>query len=186
MSNVTKGVYCLTNIKNGKRYVGIAFGKRGIYRRWNNYKNLNCKDQPKLYNALKKYGTENFKYEVILETDDVDRGKRVEKQLIALWGLQNDKFGYNITSGGDGCPGIKRNSGVNHPMYGKTHTKEARIKISKAGKGRTSPRKGVKLSAELREKLSNAHKGIKFTPERRQKISIAIKEKWKNMKAKNE
>ena len=154
---MAKGVYCLT-FPNGKRYVGISCSKYGFKSRWNNYKNLRCKDQPKLYNALKKYGSENIKYEIILETDDKDRAKRVEKQLIALWNLQNDKYGYNMTPGGDG-------------NFGWVPSKETRKKMSEARKKRiikdstrkkmSEVRKKFKWSDEVKQKISNSHKGKK-------------------------
>ncbi len=44
-------------------------------------------------------------------------------------------------------------SGENNPFYGKTHSEDARQKISKANKGR-------KFSDEIRQKLSKVHKGL--------------------------
>ena len=105
---VIKGVYVITNKINQKRYVGIGCGKKGVQERWRQYKKYNCKGQSRLYNALKLYGVDNFKFEVILETDDVDNAKRSEMYLIDVWNLQDDRFGYNITAGGDsGMVGIK-------------------------------------------------------------------------------
>lgn len=184
MQKIIKGVYCLT-FPNGKRYVGIGCSNKGVDHRWNSYKVLRCKDQPKLYNALKKYGPENIKFEVILETDDPENAKRSEMYLIDVWNLQDDKYGYNITAGGDGCYGIKRKTGVDSPRYGKTHTEETKIKMSELKKGKISPRKGVKLSTELKEKMSNAHIGVKLSEEHRRQISIAITKKWKSITAKN-
>lgn len=142
---ITKGVYCLT-APNGKRYVGLGVGARGINARWWNYKSYACYKQPKLLNALKKYGAENFKYEVILETDDIDRAKRVEQQLIALWNLQNDKFGYNITAGGDGSLGGRGRLGMKHSQETKDKIRNAHI--------------GKKRSKEHRSNISSARTGI--------------------------
>jgi len=132
------GIYCLT-FPNGKRYVGRGYschtknlrGKRGIEKRWGDYARLDCKKQYKLYNAIKKYGWENVKKEVILETDDVERQYTVERQLIALWNLQNHKYGYNISPGGrdgfqsDNHPN-KGKRGKDAFGYGNKHSEEAR------------------------------------------------------------
>lgn len=178
---MTKGVYCLTS-PSGKRYVGVGCSKNGIEDRWRKYKKLHCKDQPKLYNALKKYGPENFKYEVILETDDTDNAKRSEMYLIDVWNLQDDAFGYNITSGGDGSNGFKHSlESINkiknriiseetklkmsiaqkeyrknntHPMLGKSHRKESKLKISLSNTGKKSPFKGKKHSEDSKNKIS--------------------------------
>ena len=160
---VTKGVYCLTS-PSGKRYVGISTNSTGIEKRWTFYRSLNCKRQPKLYNALKKYGPENFKYEVILETDDRERANRVEKQLIALWNLQNNNYGYNLTEGGSGN------------VIGKNHTLSSREKMSIIAKKRFE-------NKENREKISKKLKGIivsKDTLDKRIK-SLRKMKKYKNI-----
>lgn len=151
---IIKGVYCLTNVKNGKRYVGIGMGKKGIIDRWRHYRVLNCKGQTKLYNALKKYGPENFKYEVILETDDLDRANSVEKQLIALWNLQNDNYGYNIAGGGDNWTGRKCWNKGKKGLY-KT-SEETKKRLSNCLKGR-------QVSQETREKISKSLTGKKLS-----------------------
>ena len=54
--------------------------------------------------------------------------------------------------------------GENNPMYGKTHTKEVREKISKVHKGK-------KMSEESRKKMSEGHKGFRHSEESKRKIS---------------
>jgi len=46
-----------------------------------------------------------------------------------------------------------------NPFKGKSHTDEAKRKMSKSSKGCSSPRKGVKLSEETKQKISKANKG---------------------------
>lgn len=53
----------------------------------------------------------------------------------------------------------KRISGKNNPMYGKTHTEEAKLKISKANKGKIPSNKGKPLSIEQKNKISKATSG---------------------------
>lgn len=48
---------------NGKVYIGIT--SRKPEQRW---KNVNgYKDSPKFYNAIKKYGWDNFKHEILFD-----------------------------------------------------------------------------------------------------------------------
>jgi len=70
------------------------------------------------------------------------------------------------------------NSGENHPMYGKRHTKKVRKKISEAISGRT-------LSEIHKKKLSEAKKGEKHpmygrkhTKESRKKMSESQNKRW--------
>lgn len=57
-------------------------------------------------------------------------------------------------------------------------SEESKKKMSKRATGRVSPRKGVKLSEETKEKLRQANLGKKHTDEERAKISAANKLRW--------
>ena len=75
------GIYKITN-PNGRIYIGQS---TDIKFRWGVYRKLKCKDQPSLYNSLKKYGPENHQYEIIEEciVEDLDK-----KEI--FWGLYYD------------------------------------------------------------------------------------------------
>lgn len=60
--------------------------------------------------------------------------------------------------------------GKNHPMWGKKHSKKSKDKISFTKKGCISPRKGVKLLEETKEKLRKANIGKKYSEETKQKL----------------
>lgn len=64
--------------------------------------------------------------------------------------------------------------GKDHPMFGKTHTKENKKKISERMKGNKNML-GKKLSLETRLKMSKARKGIPKSEEHKRKISEAHK-----------
>ena len=55
------GIYKITSPSN-KIYIGQGID---IYIRWNEYKRLKCKRQPKLYASLKKHGVDNHKFEIV-------------------------------------------------------------------------------------------------------------------------
>jgi group I intron endonuclease len=170
-NKVIKGVYCLT-FPNGKRYVGRSVGKLGIKHRWKAYQNVNCKTQTKLYRALKKYGPENVKFEVLVETDDKDRADKIEIQLIALWNLTNIKYGYNICAGGGGHIGSKY-------WLGRHHSEESKNKISNSHKGK-------KKSAEHLIKHAAAMRGKYVSEETRQKLRDATTKYWQRMRESKE
>lgn len=148
MNKVTKGVYCLTS-PSGKRYVGIGVGRDGIEGRWKSYIRLDCKGQLRLYNALKKYGPKNFKYEIILETSDGENAKRSEMYLIDVWNLQDDRYGYNISPGGEAFNLGRRRTDEQkkiHSLFmtGKKHSKEQIVKQVKAQTGKKHPEEVIK------------------------------------------
>lgn len=57
-------------------------------------------------------------------------------------------------------------TGANNPMYGKTHSKEARERISEAAKGISRPH-----TDEAKQKISEANKGRKHSKETRERWS---------------
>lgn len=68
-----------------------------------------------------------------------------------------------------------RNShkGELNPMFGRLHFDQAIEKMN----GRISPRKGIKLSEEVKNKISISHSGKKLTEEHKKNISISNKGK---------
>ena len=95
--------------------------------------------------AIRKYGYENFKYEIIFEirNNDLDYTKKVlndrEKYFIALYESTNREKGYNLCKGGDGIVGHKMSEKQKELLRsihkGKPLSKEHRLKISISNKG---------------------------------------------------
>ena len=98
------GIYKITNTINNKCYIGLS---RDIEYRWKEHKqqaiyNKRCKNKP-LYNAFKKYGINNFIFEVLEECEENELSLR-EIFYINKYKSNNKKYGYNITDGGESGP----------------------------------------------------------------------------------
>lgn len=95
------GIYKLT-APNGKCYIGQSVE---LNRRFSRYRAKMCKKQRHLYNAIKKYGWENFKVEVLWSTKRPERYRNFNMLLDTLeiaWIKKFDSVanGYNLQSGG--------------------------------------------------------------------------------------
>ena len=93
-------IYSITNLVNGKVYVGQT--RQGLTRRQYEHIsrfNLGERDH-KLYQAMRKYGIENFKFEVLLHCFDTKYLDEMEVLFIKQFNSFNR--GYNMTCGGDG------------------------------------------------------------------------------------
>ncbi len=126
---------------SGKVYIGIT-GRKPEDRWANGKAYVFCLA---LNNAIKKYGWENFKNEVLFT--GLSKSEAVEKEieLIKIYNATDSRFGYNIQNGGEGI--------------GK-HSEETKRKIGQANKGRSTWAKGKKFTKQHRENLrkSNLYK----------------------------
>jgi group I intron endonuclease len=166
---------------NDKRYYGIT--KQKTEYRWRNGKAY--KNNKYFINAIKKYGWNNFKHEVLFTDLTKSEAKLLEQIYIVLYDTTNREKGYNITLGGEGSNGLKHTEeskqriSKNNAKYwkGKHLTEETRKKLSKANKGKNHPMYGKNLSEETKQKLSETHKGKNLSEETKQKLSKAFKGK---------
>lgn len=95
------GIYKITNKINNKCYIGQS---KNISKRWRSHKSNAYNPNEKSYNyplyrAFRKYGLENFSFEILEECSIKDLNQK-EKYYINKF---NSFFnGYNLTLGGDG------------------------------------------------------------------------------------
>ena len=112
MLEVIQNLECLINMEgfiykltspSGKCYVGQTVNMK---KRLSEYKTFhNCKNQSKLFNAIKKYGFDNFEHS-ILETINFDLKSELQDKLNELEINYISKYdcvktGYNICIGGN-------------------------------------------------------------------------------------
>lgn len=138
-----------------KNYVGIT--SMDPQKRWG-YKGSGYKNQV-FYNAIQKYGWDNFQHKIIAENLTAEEAKSLEISLIKELESHVSKNGYNVTLGGDGFLGVKR-FGENNSFYGKHHTDESKKKMREHHRdynGSNSPFYGRHHTEESKKKLREAH-----------------------------
>lgn len=193
--NKISGIYTLTNIVNGKIYVGYTndLKERG----WEHFKELNGKyhKNKHLQSAYNQYGRSNFIYET-LEEYPLELLGAMEHYWATILRVHDSEFGYNLKP--------------THPDNKSVHSLETietieKIKNSKKGKKRTDnywlgrhhseetkeilrqQRIGKKRkphTEETKNKMSETHKKriIIITPEHRDKMDVARKAKPRSEK----
>ena len=94
-------IYKITNNINNKVYIGLT--TCSLEYRWSRHltegKNVNNKKH--LYQAMRKYGLENFSIEQIDSTEDFKELGKLERKYIKKYDSQNPDKGYNLTAGGE-------------------------------------------------------------------------------------
>lgn len=102
-------IYKFTNKINGHCYIGQT---NNLQKRYNGHKSEAFNEKASGYwlpfhCAIRKYGIENFNYEILEEIADGESQKFIderEKYFIAYYHSLKDEDGYNVTIGGEGCP----------------------------------------------------------------------------------
>lgn len=176
------GVYCITNTRNQKRYVGSA--AVSFNQRWSRHRSLLRRGKHHnrhLQGAWNQYGEAVFDYSVLVvcaPKDCIENEQRLMNELDAM----NPQFGYNICPKAGSALGVKR-------------TDETRRKLSAAGIGKkydrerversNAPKRGRKRTAEQIEKTRLALLGHTCSAETRAKIGAANRGKTPSEEARN-
>lgn len=131
---------------SGKVYIGIT--RDELQHRWrggNGYAN-----NSHFFRAIKKYGWQNFKHEVLFAGLTEEQAVRKEKELIALYDSTDPTKGYNRDPGG-GVRSRETSAKISAALTGVPHDTERRRRQSER-------QKGSKLSPERKQQISEAHK----------------------------
>jgi hypothetical protein len=143
-------IYRTTNLVNGKFYIG-------------KHQTFNANDSyfgsgKALRAAIKKYGKESFKKEVLFIFATEAEMNLKELEIVTEDFIQSDD-NYNLGVGGEGGALFK----------GRTHSPESIAKFRRPGK---------KLKPETREKISAANRVRKISIKARENMSLAAKRRW--------
>lgn len=156
---------------NGKIYIGQTSKEFDFYMK--NYKNNSYNKNLKRYNnpiyrAIRKYGWNNIKKEILFTTS-AEFVDELETKMIAEHNATDNKVGYNILKEAKTMRGfrhseetkrkireknIQTNSGKNHPFFGKHHTEETKQKMKKP---KTDEHKINLSKSKLNKKQTKEH-----------------------------
>lgn len=152
-------VYKHTNKINGKVYIGQTCHNKNPERRWGK-DGIGYKSSCRFYNAIQKYGWNNFEHEIIYDNLTTEQANDLEIELINFYKSCDDKYGYNIREGGSNspCAEITKHRISESNKGRRKITPEQRKKMVE-GLRKSSNRFGHKMSAKTKEKLRMLNKG---------------------------
>lgn len=169
------GIYKITS-PTGRVYIGqsISINKRILF-----YKRIDCKRQPRLLRSIKKHGWGNHEFEVLEQclVDNLNERERHWQDYYNVLGkmglncvLTSTEYKDSVYSDSVRMKMSKAKEGVmkgvDHPMYGRKHTPEARLKIKEARAKQT-----IKHSQETKSKIGKSQLGRKLSKEQIEFIS---------------
>lgn len=148
------GIYKITNLIDGKIYIGQTVNyKKREKRHLNSLKNGNHHNEH-LQRAFDKYGEKSFKIELIEKCDAKELDKK-EKRYIKEFDACNHDKGYNMMFGGQQFRNftneVRRK--MSEACKGRSFSNEHKKKIGIAHAGRTIPRESVEKSIATKKRL---------------------------------
>ena len=162
-------IYCITNLINGRKYIGQTT-RDDIKYRWKEHRRPSRTSLVK--RAIDKYGLDSFRIEVVKKCNDIDDLNKSETEFIALSGTLAPE-GYNLDTGG----GNRVVSEVTkETMRKKWESNELRKQIARDRVlGEKNPNFGKGLFGEDHPAYGKPgwDRGIPLSEEAKRKISIA-------------
>jgi group I intron endonuclease len=133
-------VYQITNLVNGKIYVGKT--TKSLGERWASHlAAVSRGKRSRLYAAIRKYGPSCFFMEMIDSTPDLEALDDLERKWISEKNSNNPLYGYNMTEGGEG----------GDTFGGRKHRPESIAKMVEKSTGRIP-------TEETKEKIRRTHR----------------------------
>ena len=163
-------IYKFTNKINNKVYIGLDTGTIEEARRYKDHKHSykNVTRNSYFYKAIRKYGFENFSYEILENCENINDLNDKEIYWISYYNSTDKDCGYNILPGGRGYT-------FNDIKCDKT--RETLIENRKKGSKKANKKRWGKLSPEERkEEIKHLH-----NENVNKKKSKSLKKYWENV-----
>ena len=173
-------IYCATNLKNGKKYIGQTIktidSRQGTHFRYA----LNYNSDAIFHRAIRKYGKDQFIFEQIDTASSKEELDFKEKYWIEKLETSNLEKGYNMAKGGQGgastLPEVREK--IRNSLLGSKRTEIQKEHMSLVAKKRyenkeNHPWTGKHLTEEHKEKLRVARKKYVVSDVTREKQRLA-------------
>ena len=154
-------IYKYTNIINNKIYIGQT--SRSLRERAQK-DGVGYKGCHRFYNAITKYGWDNFAVEIVAQVENKKEADEAEMYYINCLKSDGPQRGYNISAGGKGagCISLETRKIIsnkakqrykiveNNPMFGKKHSDITKEKMRAAKMGGLNPMYGTRWTESQR------------------------------------
>ena len=168
---------------SGKIYIGVTCVKKPEYR-WNHGRGYS--QQIYFWNAIQKYGWDNFKHEILYSNLTREEASELEIKLIKQFKADNPEFGYNQIEGGLVDFSSEHMSEKQKERFDKLRQDEEAWKAFCKSQARPGEKNGMFGKHHTEATKKKIIENQVFTEESRQKVSKATRVRQlgeKNIKA---
>jgi len=157
-------IYLVTNDITSKKYVGFT-GNTLCKRKKQHLYSFKSGKKTKFYDAIRKYGIENFDWKIIYQSKDKLHCKEIMESYFIK---EYDTYfnGYNMTMGGDGVD-------IGTKPWNKNLLNDIRLKWDEKRKTNHSKKLKQMWNDQKKNELST-----KWNNEKRKNHSITLKKSW--------
>lgn len=154
-------VYRATNEINGKIYIGMTTKTLEYRRKKHIEKNKN--NQTHFKRALRKYGNDNFTWQILFSSKK--KKELIDKEIFYIKKYDTFNNGYNMTLGGEG-------------LFGFSFNEESKMKMSETHKKRAAA--DPEYSERSRRILKKMWKNEEYAKKMKKGFSERLKRQWKD------
>ena len=163
----TYSIYIYTNKISGKFYIGQSCNPK--QRNYSHKSNAFCGYNTIFYKAIRKYGFDNFEFDILESNLTKIEADNLEIRLIALYNTRNKKCGYNQLKGGNYSGELV---GELNGQFGKKRPDLVE---------RNKQRIGLKNTEESKEKTRQKMLGRTISKETKELMKISGRKRWENL-----
>lgn len=150
-------IYKVTNLINNKIYIGQTTTSLEQRKKEHEYRALANKRNTYFYSAIKSYGIENFKWEILENNLSFDQLNSREEYWISYYHSNEKEYGYNMTKGGDNADNLNKWR-QNNPELMSLEARKGWEKMQQILKDHPEKEKERKIKAKLgQQKYINEH-----------------------------
>ena len=179
-----KMAYCVYKhtSPSGKVYIGVT--GMGVKKRWANGKGY--VNNRLFYRAVQKYGWDNITHEVLFDNLTKEEAYRLEQEAIKIYDSTNPEKGYNNSIGGvGGSLGAKLSEeavkNIANGHKGLKPSAEMREKLRQSKLGEKNPNYGKKIPEDVKEKIRESQRKTFSDPDFKKKHSEKMKNVFANL-----
>ena len=180
-------IYTIKNLLDGKIYVGQTIQSNAKMRWYSHQADARNGKKTHLYNSMRKYGVENFLWEVIDQVTTIEELNELEAKWLAHYRTLGEVYN-NREAGGNkthSAESIEKMRQVHKLRHANNIIGGWKRRDGGAMKGKSHPGKGTKRTQEQIEKIKagqqnmlNSEKGLEY----RRKQSENSKKMWAKRK----
>jgi len=156
-------IYKITNIENGKIYIGSAVDINVRKRKHLSLLRRSIHPNKHLQSAFNKYGEEKFLFSIVEHVENSDELLIREQYYIDSLQVCDNKVGYNQATFAD------------NPMKGRKHSPKSLKRISEVTRGSNNGFYGRRHNEKTKEKMKLKKLGKVLSDDHKEKVSESLK-----------